>query len=262
MSNKSQTLWGKEATTAIRKTLKKRFPNTKFYVNLGSGGGAINIRWIDGASKTEVEAILPTGKGFDGMIDMQYYTYDWLLPDGTFQPANNGNGTQGSMGSVPAYETAKPHPQAVMVDFPQFIFIDREYSRETLIKADQDCDWYKELTLDIVDSSMWAGNRQVATIAHYVVYNDYNGDHEHKKRRVYELLRDQNLEKTTPKTTPTPANMPTNDGCIITHERDWTWIYSQSELESIPQGFKYSGKRSNCKGCFAYFCTSHVELTL
>lgn len=66
------------AAKAIRAELKAAFPTVKFSVKSESfaGGDAVDISWIDGPTRKEVEAI--TGKyqygSFDGMQDLYEYT--------------------------------------------------------------------------------------------------------------------------------------------------------------------------------------------
>lgn len=66
------------ATKNIRKELKKAFPGIKFSVNSSgySGGNSIDVRWIDGPTVKDIQALI--GKyekgNFDGMTDS--YNYD------------------------------------------------------------------------------------------------------------------------------------------------------------------------------------------
>lgn len=83
-----------KATAAmVRKALAARFPATKFSVRGKhyAGGANLTVGWTDGPSVGEVEAI--TGRfaagRFNGMIDMAYSAYHWLLPDGTVTHAGN-----------------------------------------------------------------------------------------------------------------------------------------------------------------------------
>lgn len=67
------------AATAIevRETLKKAFPQTKFSVVSSeySMGSSIDVRWTDGPTHKQVDAILDAfeGAGFDGMTDCKTY---------------------------------------------------------------------------------------------------------------------------------------------------------------------------------------------
>ena len=117
-----------ETAKLIRRQLKKRHPDTKFSVR--SGHDSINIGWIDGPLTSEVDDELCgfKGGGFDGMIDMAYYSDSWLMPDGTACFAST-TGTEGSRGTVPADDTAKPHASAERVRFgAKYIFTSRESS--------------------------------------------------------------------------------------------------------------------------------------
>lgn len=119
-----------ETAKLIRKALKNKFPGQKFSVRSDtySGGASIRVRWTGGPTVENVKAITEPfeGGGFDGMIDMKYNASSWLLPDGTAQFARS-SGTEGSRGTVPAYDHAKPHPDAILVDFAaDYVFVDRD----------------------------------------------------------------------------------------------------------------------------------------
>ncbi len=87
-----------ETAKLIRHDLREAFPGIKFSVRSDtySGGASIDIRWTDGPRKARVEPITERyqGAGFDGMIDLKYHNYHWLLPDGTVRFAHT-TGTQG-----------------------------------------------------------------------------------------------------------------------------------------------------------------------
>lgn len=117
-----------ETAKLIRRALKKSHPATKFSVR--SDRSSVNVGWIDGPLTSEVDAELAgyKGGGFDGMIDLAYYSDSWLLPDGSAVFAST-SGTEGSRGTVPAGETEKPHPDAERVSFgSKYIFTRREVS--------------------------------------------------------------------------------------------------------------------------------------
>ena len=116
----------------MRRELKTNYPKTKFSVRCKSyaGGGAIDISWTDGPTKKSVEAIMDKygDRGFDGMIDLEYYYKHWLLPDGSIALAGTG-GTGGSRGTVAAWQANKPHPDAVPVDlYTGYISCHRHHS--------------------------------------------------------------------------------------------------------------------------------------
>lgn len=63
----------------IRKVLKEVFPRVKFSVRskMYSGGSSINVGWMDGHSRDQVDAIIGKFEGatFDGMTDYKDYVY-------------------------------------------------------------------------------------------------------------------------------------------------------------------------------------------
>lgn len=63
---------------AIRQELKAKFPNTKFRVTSKkySGGSSVDVDWVDGPSKTAVDAITEKYEygHFDGMTDCYEYS--------------------------------------------------------------------------------------------------------------------------------------------------------------------------------------------
>lgn len=67
-----------ETAKAIKKELKKNFPNTKFKVTSESYsmGSSVNISWIDGETKEEIYAIIKKYQygHFDGMQDLYEYS--------------------------------------------------------------------------------------------------------------------------------------------------------------------------------------------
>jgi Large polyvalent protein associated domain 29 len=116
----------------IRAALKKAFPAVKFSVRSSSysGGASIRVGWMDGPLAKEVEAVagVYSSGGFDGMIDLKYSSDEWLMPDGSVSPAKS-RGTEGSMGSVPAYDYPAPGPEAKLVHFgADYVFFNREIS--------------------------------------------------------------------------------------------------------------------------------------
>lgn len=118
-----------ETAKLIRQALKAKFPGQKFSVrsSVYSGGASIDIAYTGGPTSEAVEAVTDAfaGGGFDGMIDMKYDVYSWLLPDGSVQFARS-SGTEGSRGTVPAFDHPKPHPDAKLVSFASdFVFVRR-----------------------------------------------------------------------------------------------------------------------------------------
>lgn len=120
----------------IRAQLKKHFPETKFSVKSDryAGGSSIRVRWTNGPTQPEVDAITDpfAGGGFDGMIDMAYSVQTWLLPDGSAQYGKS-SGTEGSRGSDSGYDNPPPVAGAKLVRFSaHYIFTNRDYTAGAL----------------------------------------------------------------------------------------------------------------------------------
>lgn len=121
-----------ETAALVRAALKRAFPKITFSVRSKSysGGSSIDVKWTDGPTTTMVSAVTDQYQGsrFDGMIDLSYSVYHWLLPDGSAVVALNP-GTVGGGGSVPAERTAHPAPYARMVRFcADHVFTNRHYT--------------------------------------------------------------------------------------------------------------------------------------
>lgn len=130
--NEWGTLDTADVAKIIRLKLAERFPGYKFSVRISrySGGSTIDVKWRDGPSYHDVHAVTGGYRsgGFDGMIDMQYSSQEWLLPDGSVTRASS-SGTEGSRGTVPGYAHESPHPDAVKVRLGNnFLFPDRDFS--------------------------------------------------------------------------------------------------------------------------------------
>jgi len=65
-----------EVAQAVRKLLRDHFPQTRFSVrsHVYSGGGSVDVDWVDGPTQDQVRAIIGhlEGVAFDGMRDLQY----------------------------------------------------------------------------------------------------------------------------------------------------------------------------------------------
>ena len=119
-----------ETAQLTRKALQTAFPGVKFSVKSSkySGGASINIHWTDGPRQSEVKPIADgfEGASFDGMNDLKSPQDSWLLPDGTAQLARR---PESYGGSIPGYESEKPHPDAELVSFgANFVFCNRHIS--------------------------------------------------------------------------------------------------------------------------------------
>ena len=115
----------------IRAALKKAFPGVKFGVrsHVYSGGSSIRVDWIDGPTQAMVDALVGQyqGKGFDGMIDMGYHVEHWLLPDGSVVSAKSV-GTEGSRGTVPAFNSERPEGAELVQFGTSHVFTQRQMS--------------------------------------------------------------------------------------------------------------------------------------
>lgn len=127
-----------ETAKLVRKTLKKRFPNTKFSVRSSkySGGASIYVNWTDGPTSSEVDAVLSPfeSKGFDGMIDMAYSKTSYLLKDGTVVYGTS-QGTTGSMGMAEGYENDLPEGAEEVSFGAGYIVTSRSHSPEAVKEA-------------------------------------------------------------------------------------------------------------------------------
>lgn len=105
-----------ETAKLMRQQLKAAFPATKFSVR-SSRGCSISIRWTDGPTPKDVEAITDQfgGKGFDGMIDLAYTIDSWVLNGEIL--GTRSTGTEGGRGSVSAWGLIPPHDDAELVHF-------------------------------------------------------------------------------------------------------------------------------------------------
>ena len=124
------TIQSKEVAVLIRAQLKAGWPRCKFSVR--SDHNSVNVYWTDGPTQGLVERVIDQYSfgGFDGMIDLAYDADNWLMPDGTMEPAASC-GTEGSRGCHPGYVTDCPQPGAVLVQYgPRYVFAHREMSTD------------------------------------------------------------------------------------------------------------------------------------
>lgn len=118
----------------MRHRLATLFPGVTFSVRTSrfAGGSDIRVQWTDGPRARKVEEVVHPfhSRGFDGSIDMEYHYSHWLLPDGSVAVAY-GQGTRGSLGTVPEIITDAPVPEALYVDLHSgYIFASRNLSNE------------------------------------------------------------------------------------------------------------------------------------
>lgn len=184
-----------EAAKLVRKALKREFgTGTKFYVTTSkySGGASISIHWIDGPTTKEVDAVVDAykGGGFDGMIDMAYSKYSWLMPDGTATRAKS-TGTTGSMGTRAGYEYDPPGPGAELVNFgSDYIQTQRNESRalvEAVVQAV--CERTGWDAPEVKDSSAYLSKSKSNVPCAYVELDmiDTNGHNEHFRRAICKM---------------------------------------------------------------------------
>lgn len=109
-----------ETAQVLRAELARRCPGVKFSIRSRtySGGASIDVDYTDGPPAAQVKTICSRleGSGFDGMIDLKYYVYHWMTPDGAICFADSP-GTEGSRGVFPGYDHPAPSPDARRVHF-------------------------------------------------------------------------------------------------------------------------------------------------
>jgi hypothetical protein len=78
-----------ETAKLVRAELKKQLPDFKFSVKSSNyaGGASVGVTWENGLPQSAVEKAVEkfSGAGFDGMVDLKFYKYHWLLADGSVQ---------------------------------------------------------------------------------------------------------------------------------------------------------------------------------
>lgn len=122
---------GPDTARLIRSALRLAFPGVKFAVRTrrSTWSSAVDVDWIDGPTKSAVDAALSgfRGKDFDGMIDLEF-TSDCYIDarTGTVGFARTA-GSAGSGGVVPASSADVP-AGADTVSFMPYIFTDRRTS--------------------------------------------------------------------------------------------------------------------------------------
>jgi hypothetical protein len=132
-----------ETAKLVRKELAKKFPSQKFSVRSDSyaGGASVDISWENGLPQSVVEKVVDkfSGAGFDGMVDLQYYKYHWLLPDGSVKIAHS---------EYEEIDTQKPKG-AVAVQFgADFIMCHRHLTDEVMITIAKDVSKFGKLIFD------------------------------------------------------------------------------------------------------------------
>ena len=233
----------------IRKALRRSFPGQQFYVRSKtySMGSSIDVSWMDGPTEKEVRSITQdyASAGFDGMIDLQYHYYAWLLPDGSAVLASS-NGTAGSGGTVEAFEVERPHQEAERVSFgADYVHCKRVVSRD---RAEEFAARFNEETgwaLPEIEELDWYVGRKVRGR-----YAFFQRDFGQMTSNGYETLGDnynRELWQTgfyTPPAGPPAAQHGEGSGYQVTYDRDWTWIaFSAKPAESIRTALRTLGAR-------------------
>lgn len=120
----------------VRRALKVGFPGVKFSVTSKtySGGSSVSVHWVDGPKTADVEAVARQyqGGGFDGSIDLKYYSTHWLRPDGRVILAKCDGTTTGKGSVSPQYGPYRAlTPDAELVRFcADYVFCSRSISPE------------------------------------------------------------------------------------------------------------------------------------
>lgn len=160
--SEARRLSAKETASLIRRQLKARYPAVTFSVRTESRG-TINIRWMDGPTAKQVDAIAGQfeGKGFDGMIDLEYHISGWIV-DGEIV-GTRCHGTEGSRGSVAAWGLIAPHDDAELVDFGAgYIFTHRDHSPAFTARLIAQVAAYYGLSVPAVRVSTYDGSGSVS----------------------------------------------------------------------------------------------------
>lgn len=126
-----------ETAKLVRGVLKQKFPGVKFSVRTENGGaGCINIKWTDGPTDKLVDTAIGAFKngGFDGMIDMDYHSTSYMMPDGEVVLGRSG-GTRDSGGTVGGYTFEVPEGAREVSFGARYIFSHRAYSEDFLKRA-------------------------------------------------------------------------------------------------------------------------------
>lgn len=150
-------LEGRKVTTKdLKKMLKRLFPNTKFHIrkNSYSGGSSVNIYYLDGVAKEEVEKVLNWDtEGFDGMTDLSYSKkYRVLMPDAQVRNLE--------------------------FEWYGYIFVKRGITKENLEKFLKE-NGYKDV--EVYEIGFYIGNKTIGKEAH-IKANDINLQYEIMKK--------------------------------------------------------------------------------
>ena len=122
----NETIWKSSVDTAklLRKELKAKFPGTKFSIR--SDYNSIRVSYSGGPDRSDVEAVTDFYRagGFDGMIDLAYAKFHYMLPDGTLLKGRS-SGTVGSMGVYEGYENEMPKGAVEVHLGASYIFVNK-----------------------------------------------------------------------------------------------------------------------------------------
>ena len=172
-----------ETARLVRGALARSFPSAKFYVRTDtySMGASIQIDWMDGPSRVEVEKVakLFESADFDGTIDLECYKEHWILPDGSVILAKHP-GTTPSMGRIDPEDNPKPHPDARLVHFgADYIFCEKAHTRQTAEKVGERVHERTGWPIpQILETCWWVGGKERGNCAHFGGYgpqvDEYN----------------------------------------------------------------------------------------
>jgi hypothetical protein len=188
-------------------------------------GASIDIKWVDGPSKDEIEKIacVFAGKGFDGMIDLAYSHYSYITPGGEIIYGGS-EGTQGSMGSVPARHEEKPEGAQRVRFGADYVTPTRYHSRAFIDRIAEQVHQKTRLDIpEIVEGCAWLTNAN--TPPSY----SFNFDPwSQSEFRIYRetLYNTSAYVQPAAKSNGKPSSAPrTVESLKVEYERDWAWVY-------------------------------------
>lgn len=216
-----------ETAALIRVQLKNNFPGCKFYVNSKtySGGASINVKWIDGPSKSQVEPILAAfnGADFDGMEDLKSYNTAWLLPDGSAKFETYAASARREI------HYTQPHPEAVLVHFgADFIFAERSFTPAGIRSiAEPLREKYDLIPLSYYPASLWVNHKtQIEGLESVNLNGDnwtYWNERQWFRSELYKALDETERENKTAPAQELPEAKE-QESIEISYDREWTWI--------------------------------------
>lgn len=126
--NTERTIYAAEASKMLKAELRKQYPRAKFSVRLSRW--TIQVHYTDGPPIEDVKRIARgyEGKGFDGMIDLEYgYDHHLCAVHGMLQTGSQG--TEDSRGVRPAFRDRPCCDRAEAVNLcTDYVFVERDLS--------------------------------------------------------------------------------------------------------------------------------------